>query len=349
MGISTKTALWREALGVLVALTASLAVPLVAAADYPPPVLGDTYTVQQSLRPSFVAGSEMMPMDFAPDMNGNVWTVETDWYMGLVTRIAKYNAGGQLVGAYAVNSMTNPTALAFGPDGLLYVADTGSGRIVIFDPSSGNQLGTLPSDGQPGPSQLSTITEAPDRFSSPSDLQFDANGTMFVTDPGYNRVTSFNALHEPLNQWGSLLASTGSGGFDGPTGLYVDANHVYVADQYNGRIQTFTHDGTYVSEIDKNRGGSLPLYRVQDVFVDGYGVTYVLDYPDGWGAGARFTRVGPSGEFLGEYFETPNGFLQWSTHLKVDEWGSVVINDRIFDGVNGAVRYYGLNAGAPDT
>jgi len=350
-GSSKKRLLAKASLTVV--LAALMVSPVVAGADYAPPVAGDQYGVQQTVSAGLVPGAEMMPVDFARDLDNNFWFAEHDWLNGLVSRIAVYDAAGGFIGSFGEGELMEPSAMEFSPDGqLLYVADAGNSRIAIFDPDTQTLVGQLPSDGVPGPTELSDPTAEPTRFSYPADLDFDAQGNLYVSDSTYNRVTVFNTGLEPVAQWGSGSPSSVEGGFDLPTGLFVTSDAsptVLVCDWNNHRVQRFSAAGTYIdsiSQIDTDTA----VYNPQDVFVDGYGVAYIAGLPQGAGGSGSFLRVSSAGEDLGEYSATPDGHLYVPTQLSVDEWGTVWINDRIypFNGGPGALRAYLLNAGDPD-
>ena len=67
------------------------------------------------------------------------------------------------------------------------------------------------------------------------------NLTTFQTDKYEIQVKNFSNIL--VRKWG--VKGTGNGEFDGISGIYVDADKVYVADTNNLRIQKFDTDGTY--------------------------------------------------------------------------------------------------------
>ncbi len=59
-----------------------------------------------------------------------------------------------------------------------------------------------------------------------------------MTDMALNRINKFRADGSLLAWWGSLGSEPGK--FDAPIGVAVDGDgNVYVADEYNHRIQKF--------------------------------------------------------------------------------------------------------------
>ena len=92
-----------------------------------------------------------------------------------------------------------------------------------------------------------------DNFNQPTDIAWDAQGNIFVSD-GYTnaRVAKFDKTGRFAKSWGGTGAEPGQ--FNTPHSIAVDAQgNVYVADMGNKRIQVFDNNGTFKSEI-KNVG-----------------------------------------------------------------------------------------------
>ena len=88
-----------------------------------------------------------------------------------------------------------------------------------------------------------------DLFNQPSDVAWDSAGDIFVAD-GYGnaRIAKFDKDGKFLKSWGSRGSETGK--FNMLTSLATDAQgNVYAADRGNKRIQIFSPDGDFKSEI----------------------------------------------------------------------------------------------------
>ncbi len=92
-----------------------------------------------------------------------------------------------------------------------------------------------------------------DSFNQPTDIAWDAQGNIFVSD-GYTnaRVAKFDRTGRFARSWGQTGSEPGQ--FNTPSSIAVDAQgNVYVADMGNQRIQVFDNNGTFKTEI-KNVG-----------------------------------------------------------------------------------------------
>jgi hypothetical protein len=96
----------------------------------------------------------------------------------------------------------------------------------------------LPGAGAPG-----------DLFNGPTDVAWDAQGNIFISDGfGNARVAKFDKNGKFLKSWGSRGSEPGQ--FNNPRSLATDAQgNVYVADKGNNRIQVFDNDGTFKTQI----------------------------------------------------------------------------------------------------
>jgi DNA-binding beta-propeller fold protein YncE len=144
-------------------------------------------------------------------------------------RITKLDADGKFV-AHWGGQGTEPgqfgriRALAFGPDGNLYVADSTNHRIQAF--TKDGQL--VRCWGEPG-------TE-PGQLSYPYDLAFGKKGELYVIERGNHRVQKFTAEGNSLGCWGGPGKEPGQ--FHEPWALAVDSHgRVHVIDTENHRVQ----------------------------------------------------------------------------------------------------------------
>ncbi|HEY1342994.1 MAG TPA: peptidyl-alpha-hydroxyglycine alpha-amidating lyase family protein [Bryobacteraceae bacterium] len=88
-----------------------------------------------------------------------------------------------------------------------------------------------------------------DSFNRPTDIAFDLQGNMFISDAYNNaRIVKLDKTGRFLKAWGTKGSEPGQ--FDMPNSVAVDAHgNVYVADLGNKRIQVFDNDGNVKSQI----------------------------------------------------------------------------------------------------
>lgn len=100
-----------------------------------------------------------------------------------------------------------------------------------------------------GPAPLPGAGAPGDLFNGPTDVAWDAQGDIFVSDGfGNARIAKFDKNGKYIKSWGSRGSEQGQ--FNNPRSLAVDAQgNVYVADKGNQRIQVFDNNGTFKMEI----------------------------------------------------------------------------------------------------
>lgn len=117
----------------------------------------------------------------------------------------------------------------------------------------GNYLGSIGVCG--ADSQGSSLD--PIQFDKVTDVAFDANGLMWVTDGDVgglnNRVLSLDPeTGKVLQVWSAPnnKAGTGPGQFNLPHAITTDhCNRIFIADALNNRVQIFEQDGTFLQQL----------------------------------------------------------------------------------------------------
>jgi len=147
-------------------------------------------------------------------------------------------------------SLNTPAGLAIGPNGNLFVADSGNNRVLEFSKGSASGAAAVRVYGQPTfnasarPTQPSAQT-----LSAPQGLFVDAAYNLFVADSAANRVLVYpntsgappTGLPASIVIGQKAFSSAGPGG--GPTGLHAptdvaldSAGDVFIADNGSNRV-----------------------------------------------------------------------------------------------------------------
>ncbi len=135
---------------------------------------------------------------------------------------------GRYVHAVIPMDLNTPTEIALG-NNKLAVLDSNSSRIRILDLQC-NVLGQFNIRDLPG-------LEPPDA----AGLGWDSTGNLYVSDASGSIIQRYDQGGHLISSFGRF--GYGSGEFDAPSGLWIDAtNRMYVADTNNRRVQMFQLD-----------------------------------------------------------------------------------------------------------
>lgn len=181
-----------------------------------------------------------------------------------------------------------PAGVAVGPQGQVYVADTGNHRIrqvTHHKFSHDGEVVTFAGSRQGDDDGRGTAAE----FNAPKGVAVDAHGTVYVADSGNHLIRRISPQGVVTTLAGSSLGFADGAGatakFAHPSGIAVDSRGVvYVADTNNHRIRKITPDGTVSTLAGTGLWGLAdgPAARAQfaepaGVAVDGAGNVYVAD------------------------------------------------------------------------
>ena len=217
---------------------------------------------------------------------------------------------------------SGPIATAFDSNNTSFVLnrgheDQGSGnlfRVTVqtFDEKYLSEFATWYGD-QPGDKKLNT----------PSDLEFDSNDRLYITDEVNNAVFMYDIEGNFIGQWGEFGSNEGE--FSGPSGIAIDSkDNLYIVDQYNNRIQKFTKDGKHITSWG-NAGNKTGEFNMPwGICVDDEDSIYVADWRND-----RVQKFTNDGKFLNSYGKasTGEGELIRPSDVAVNSNGMIYISD----------------------
>lgn len=177
---------------------------------------------------------------------------------------------------------------------------------------------------------LGGFGQADGQFDRPRNLTVSPDGRIFVADTGNHRIQVFNpdgsfayTFGEPAAPETAPLPSQ----FNEPWGITSDAQFVYVADTWNGRIQKFTLDGAFVATFgtfaipSAGSEGALEFYGPRSIAVNGDNL-YIMDTGN-----HRIQVVDVNGNYVDQVGTNGFGLGQFNepVGLTIDQNGTIYV------------------------
>jgi sugar lactone lactonase YvrE len=267
---------------------------------------------------------------------------------GVVTTIAGMAGSfGTTDGTGSAARFNQPTGVAVGSGGDIYVADSGNNTIRRV--TAQGAVTTLA--GTAGTGGLTDGTGGAGLFNQPYGIAIDGSGNLFVTDFG-------NALVRKVTQGGVVTTIAGLGAtpghvdgdgstarFNQPTGIAIDGSgNLYVADSGNDTIRKVTQSGSVttiagtagaVGSAD-GMGAAARFNGPRGIAVDGSGNLYVADAGNSairkiTPAGAVTTLAGKPGNFANVEGTGSAAIFDAPAGIAVDSGGSLYVSEELAD------------------
>ena len=259
-------------------------------------ITGDDLGCAPFVKPQAVAVDELGNLCVADPGAGAV-----GYYDARTRRYHRWEKAG-------TNVFLNPVAVAC-RQGLLYVADSGRGQVLLLSAADGRPGGIL-SEGLERPvglalrgeqvlvadakrdciaifdrdgrrqGQFGTRGEGPGQFNMPTHVAVDGANRVIVTDAMNCRLQVFDADGRPL----AVIGSRGdtSGHFSRPKGVAVDtAGHVYIVDALFDNVQVFDRSGRFLLPWGEAGTGPGEFWLPAGIAIDAANRIYVADAYNG--------------------------------------------------------------------
>lgn len=259
------------------------------------------------------------PSGLAVDGEGNIWVVDAnrgtlDIFAPDGTFVESWGGPGDGDGQFAFFADMHQFGngdVAFGPDGSIYVLESGNFRVQRFAADRGFVL----SWGEEG--------EADGQFLRPVGIAVDPSGNVFVSDAQRADVQVFDAEGRFLTAFGGLGVEEGQ--LILPQGIAVDARGMlWVVDRGNSRLQQFDADGTVHAVVGKVGSDAGEFNQPYDVAIDPMGRLYVVDE-----ASSRVQVLAQDGRPLASVSGYADNSLFSPIGVAVGDDGAVYVSDMV--------------------
>jgi YYY domain-containing protein len=225
------------------------------------------------------------PGGLAVDAGGNLYVADT-WNH----RIQKFDSEGRFVASWGSfinladpafadapdkdSRFYGPRGVAIGPDGNVYVTDTGNKRVLVFT-TDGAFVRKIDSGMSPTRVVPGYAFNQPGELNEPIGIAVDAQGNVYVADVNNHRIQKFDTAGKPVAQWPVPGASWDPGPYLEPFLALDGGGNLYAAAPSSKSVLKFDANGQVAATKNANGGVTLSLPTGLTVGADGS--VYVVD------------------------------------------------------------------------
>ncbi len=240
-------------------------------------------------------------------------------YFGFGTQVATGNTEGtgedipefqgmiQGTGEYKLKDPMD----VFVDSGNVYVSDTGNDRVIVFD-KSGEPKMAIGSEGT-GPGQ----------FKFPYGVSVDSDGNIYVADMYNNTISIF----DQTGKFVKYFEPEGGYQFNGPSGIRIYDDKLYVPEVNTGNISVFNLNGKRELFIENSNEEGLHLEKPNGLTVDEGGNIYVAD--PGLAVVKVFDKKGKYIKDITGKKEGEGSTMSSPRGVVVDDNGRILVSDKI--------------------
>jgi DNA-binding beta-propeller fold protein YncE len=228
--------------------------------------------------------------------------------------------------------LVSPQCVAVDAQDNIYVTDSESGKIFVFEASGKFHR------------VIGSLKYGEGFFKRPTGIAVDsAAQRIYVSDTLRNQIFMMDMQGSVLKRIGQ--PGTGNGEFNFPTELRLNGDDLAVVDAMNFRVQVLNKNGEFEYSVGKIGDSTGAMFRPKGVGFDSEGHLYVVDGM--WSAVQVFNREGQLLYYFGQLGNAPGAF-QLPTGLRIDSQNRIYVVDSFNRRVQ-VFHYYGTgnNGGRP--